>query len=306
MRLGQLARELKVSITDVRSQLQEEFNLEFTKGPNTKLEEAHVAFIRNQFAPTPIEEEQEEVMQELISDEDQFTTVSSNITENKEQSVPNEVDQEIMPEEENNTGSDNSTSDDEVVSEQSISKEDPNSTVSIDELEKQIAAIPEEEYLKTIAKAEKIETEKITLAGIKVIDKIDLPEPIVKKEAENTDEESDAEQPHKTEEKLVRKKSNHRKKRTQNHPKKETQKTPEKKTPKRRTPTNKELREQASAKNYKPKAKQSKPSGRPGGKKKKKKMPHHNAPNPVVKETVLPAQEEKSAFGKLWDWLTKG
>jgi len=59
MRLGQLARELKVKPSEIVKFLKEEAKVEIEKGPNTRLEDEHVSLVTDKFASEVIEEVKE-------------------------------------------------------------------------------------------------------------------------------------------------------------------------------------------------------------------------------------------------------
>ena len=60
MRLGQLARELKIKPSEIVKFLKEEAKVEIENGPNTRLEDEHVSLVTGKFAPVVIEEVKEE------------------------------------------------------------------------------------------------------------------------------------------------------------------------------------------------------------------------------------------------------
>jgi len=53
MRLAQLARQVNEKTFTIRESLSEKFDIDFEKGPNTKLTDEHVNYIRDQFQPPP-------------------------------------------------------------------------------------------------------------------------------------------------------------------------------------------------------------------------------------------------------------
>ena len=59
MRLGQLARELKIKPSEIVKFLKEEAKVEIENGPNTRLEEEHVSLVTDKFASVVIEEVKE-------------------------------------------------------------------------------------------------------------------------------------------------------------------------------------------------------------------------------------------------------
>ena len=59
MRLGQLARELKIKPSEIVKFLKEEAKVEIENGPNTRLEDEHVSLVTDKFASVVIEEVKE-------------------------------------------------------------------------------------------------------------------------------------------------------------------------------------------------------------------------------------------------------
>ena len=59
MRLGQLARELKIKPSEIVKFLKEEAKVEVENGPNARLEDEHVSLVTDKFAPAVIEEVKE-------------------------------------------------------------------------------------------------------------------------------------------------------------------------------------------------------------------------------------------------------
>jgi len=60
MRLGQLARELKIKPSEIVKFLKEEAKVEIENGPNTRLEDEHVSLVTGKFVPVVIEEVKKE------------------------------------------------------------------------------------------------------------------------------------------------------------------------------------------------------------------------------------------------------
>ena len=60
MRLGQLARELKIKPSEIVKFLKEEAKVEIENGPNTMLEDEHVSLVTGKFVPVVIEEVKKE------------------------------------------------------------------------------------------------------------------------------------------------------------------------------------------------------------------------------------------------------
>ena len=59
MRLGQLARELKIKPSEIVKFLKEEAKVEIENGPNARLEDEHVSLVTDKFAPVIIEDVKE-------------------------------------------------------------------------------------------------------------------------------------------------------------------------------------------------------------------------------------------------------
>ena len=56
MRLGQLARELKIKPSEIVRFLKDEAKVEIENGPNTKLDDEHVSLVTDKFVTVVIEE----------------------------------------------------------------------------------------------------------------------------------------------------------------------------------------------------------------------------------------------------------
>lgn len=266
MRLAQLARQINVKTFTVREQLSEKFEINFEKGPNTKLDDEHVLYIREFFEPAqPIEivdsEEVQEINEVVTAEEHVEVPVDDIIEEPKPIEPP-------LPEKEpviQSVG--------EVIGEKNKS-----------------AGLPTEE------EAELIKAPRVKLEGLKIIDKIDLPEPKIKEPKEEGEEvpvvQRAQSRPDRPKHKAT---SKNRKdiKRNTGSKKKE-------KEPVNRGPSMKELQQQKIDKSYKPKTKQVK------GKKKKIIKKKAAQPAPEVSEIIEITNPKKTSIGKFWWWLTNG
>lgn len=70
MRLGQLARQLKVKPSEIVKFLMEEVKVEVENGPNVKLEQSHIDLVMEKLTPKPVEEvEEKQEKQEEVKEE---------------------------------------------------------------------------------------------------------------------------------------------------------------------------------------------------------------------------------------------
>ncbi len=266
MRLAQLARQLNEKTFTVREKLSEKFEIDFEKGPNTKLSDEHVAYIKELLEPKPTAPAQiEEVIDNEIIKEEIEDVVS------EEKSVVNEPVAEPSP-----------PLDEPVI--QSVGEVIGENKETIDE-------IPNQED------AELIKAPKVKLEGIKIIDKIDLPEPKIKEMVQ--EDEKPVVKAKEPKRERPKHKTNHKRR---DSVKKERVVSKRPKEPINRGPSMKELQQQKLEKSYKPKTKQVK------GKKKKaiKKKAAANAPVIEAQEVVELSNPKKTLLGKFWWWLTNG
>lgn len=140
MRLGQLSRQLEVSSDQIAKLLNENFR-EVSSHPNVKLTEEELEFVQNHF----------HVEEETIEDSTPEVDSSSDI-----KSV-SEVEKE----------------------EPSLKNEEPDLPEFVESLRPQVITL-EEEFLSQTEDLETFKAEKPHLEGLKVVGKIELPEPIVK------------------------------------------------------------------------------------------------------------------------------
>lgn len=160
MRIGQLARKLEISPSQIIDYL-EELGIEADKGVNTKLGEAGVDSVMKKFGKMPESVESEEVSD--VPAEESIDTEEEPVEVMEEESEP-----EIEP----------------------VQEEEP---------EIETGQKEEKEEGKEEEEIEVIRPEKIKLQGLKVMGKIDLPEPKPKEEpkkepAEETEKEIKAEE----------------------------------------------------------------------------------------------------------------
>lgn len=158
MRLGQLARKLEISPTQIINLLQsKEFSA--VEGTNSKLSAEQISLVVKTFYKEPVTSED-------VENEDNSSLTS------EEESSRKEVD---------------------VVIEAAVQAEDVIETKSeIESAEAEEGAVApseEEEYLESEPEPELIKAPKISLPGLKVVGKIDLPEPKEVEEVESAVEE---------------------------------------------------------------------------------------------------------------------
>jgi hypothetical protein len=157
MRLSQIARKLNVTQSEI-VKLFVNAGIESPKGGNTKLSEEQLALITKKFGEL-VEEPEVEETAEVVEVVEVVETIEADL-------IPEPVEAENIPEPV-----------EEVIAEKEI-------------IETEV--VGEAEIVEEAAKAAEIEVirvKKVKLDGIKVLGKIDLPEPIVKK-AEKKEEES--------------------------------------------------------------------------------------------------------------------
>ena len=268
MRLAQLARQLNEKTFTVREKLSEKFEIDFEKGPDTKLNDEHVEYIKDLLEPkptAPVQIDESKASDSVIIEEEKEDVVS------EEQIVVNDPIVELIP----------------PLIEPVIQ--------SVGEVIGETKEIVDENTNKE--DAELIKAPKIKLEGLKIIDKIDLPEPKLKETVKEDEKQEVKEKQPKRE--RPKHKTNHKRRELVNK-EKVVSKRP--KEPINRGPSMKELQQQKLEKSYKPKTKQAK------GKKKKaiKKKATANAPVVEVQEIVEITNPKKTFIGKFWWWLTNG
>jgi len=142
MRLGQLSRKLSIKPATIVEEIQSEFNETITEGLNTKIDDKFVSFFEEKYAPVI---EKTPITEEVIEEKKEEETVST--------PEVNEEAQVVVEE--------------EATTETAIEN---NTEATVKEEKEESNADAEEEI-------ETIKAPIVKLEGIKIIDKIDLPEP---------------------------------------------------------------------------------------------------------------------------------
>ena len=180
MRLGTLAKELDQKYTDLESALIKEFSIKNEKGPNFKLEEAHITFLQEKF-PAPITEEPEPIL-ELTLEEEVIITKAANeeeveveIYEIEEEETKAAVPEKIKLPETKKVKKPKTATFHNIIPEEPIDykAKDEEEEEAIKELETRIDT-------EGVIRAPKVEP----LQGIKVLDKIEIPKPLTPEEKE--------------------------------------------------------------------------------------------------------------------------
>ncbi len=263
MRLAQLARKLNEKTYTVREALSEKFDIDFEKGPNTKLLDEHVTYLEERFS--------------ISSPKSNESTEEEKTTSND--TVENQVDIDEVE--------DPTPKHPEQVEVEEIVEEPVIQTVGevVGNVELDPEAINPEE-------AELIKAPKVKLEGIKVVDKIDLPEP----------KEKEAEVPPEDKPQPKAKQKNRKKGRRPSSPHKSKEKVQaekKKSEPVNRGPSMQELKRQKFEESYNPKPKQIK-------KKKKKSSNKKVVQEQPLQQPEIISNPKKTALGKFWWWLTNG
>lgn len=347
MRLAQLARQVGEKTFTIRESLSEKFDIDFEKGPNTKLEAEHVAYIEERFkkeepvvkepiiekmVPVAVDSATEPEKAEVEPTPSEVKPATPSPIESVEEVQENPVKEDPTPAIEKQEdlskrtvaqlkeiarsngikgisamkkaeliqvieGSQVSVKEKqkEVPEKIDLAKADPSKTPTKIE---DILGRPEPEFpdLPKPEEAELIKAPKVQLEGIKVVDKIDLPEPPKPKEKKESEEDESKTQKRRQDQKTRSKRPQHKDHHGQGNQNRQKKKQPQVK----KAPTKQELQKQKFEESYKPKPKQVK------GKKKKaakKKTAPPKAPEIQPEEIKNP---KKSALGKFWWWLTNG
>lgn len=168
MRLGQLARKCDVSAQKIISYL-EEIGIDIELHPNSKLDEQTELMVAEHYGVSlqiistpeePLENDSSEVVENISSPE--VTEISTPISANglEEQDAQNEPENSIP--------------------EESINKSDKGTEEESIETDKLIELIESEDAPVDLSKITHIKAPKKELSGLKVVGKIELPEPKVK------------------------------------------------------------------------------------------------------------------------------
>ena len=223
MRLGQLARKYDVSIQKIISYLDEIEHTYDSHHPNSKLDEQTEALVEKHFehllnVPIDIEED---IIEEVVQDsappileeevsapeldtpinEEEFQPVEEDPTEEEkaieevqavEIDVP--INMEESPSEEESLPKEKDEPEEEValvVKEVEVQEapEEDDTTIETDQL---LELIESEENQVDLSKIKLIKAPKKELSGLKVVGKIDLPEPKIKTAEESDESENEA------------------------------------------------------------------------------------------------------------------
>jgi hypothetical protein len=182
MRLGTLAKELDQKYADLESALITEFSIKNEKGPNFKLEEAHITFLQEKF-PTPIIEEPEPIVEVTLEEEVIITEASTEEEveveiyeiEKEEEETKVAVPEKIELPETKKVKKPKTATFHNIIPEEPIDykAKDEEEEEAIKELEARIDT-------EGVIRAPKVEP----LQGIKVLDKIEIPKPLTPEEKE--------------------------------------------------------------------------------------------------------------------------
>ncbi len=335
MRLAQLARSLDQKTFDVREALSKKFEIDFEKGPNTKLDDEHIAYVKELFAKpepdnsTAPEEIAGEVIPDLVieadkSDDKSTSTPSPQVNSSGDLQSKTVAELKKLAKENGISGFSKMKKADLIDSLQE--SKPPKETepvkatpekIDLTEIKRKegvttvedILGRPEPEFpdLPKPEEAETIRAPKIELEGITVVDKIDLPEPPKKEE----NEKENSEPKDKQDSKPRRKKDNPSRNQSQRQERNKSQKQKESRKPRKKEPVNKapskqELQRKKLEESYKPKQKQVK-----GKKKKTAKKKAASEKAQIEAQEIQQQQEEiknpkKTMIGKFWWWLTNG
>ncbi|MGB0934030.1 MAG: hypothetical protein ACPGU5_07085 [Lishizhenia sp.] len=167
MRLGQLARRLEINAKDIVTYLEKEHQISITNHPNSKLPEDSLDAILENFKPSPVEEMNKALEIEPIED------ISRPV---EPEQVANEVEIEIEEPETHVAAAEVEPTNEPTEVKEKIEADDE-------------PVIEEEESAPLNIIDGIIKAPKVDLEGIKVVGKIDLPEP--KKVEEVTESEAE-------------------------------------------------------------------------------------------------------------------
>jgi hypothetical protein len=182
MRLGTLAKELDQKYADLESALITEFSIKNEKGPNFKLEEAHITFLQEKF-PTPIIVEPEPIAEVTLEKEviitesatEEEVEVEIYEIEKEEEETKVAVPEKIELPEIKKVKKPKTATFHNIIPEEPIDykAKDEEEEEAIKELEARIDT-------EGVIRAPKVEP----LQGIKVLDKIEIPKPLTPEEKE--------------------------------------------------------------------------------------------------------------------------
>jgi hypothetical protein len=182
MRLGTLAKELDQKYADLESALITEFSIKNEKGPNFKLEEAHITFLQEKF-PTPIILEPEPIAEVTLEKEviitesatEEEVEVEIYEIEKEEEETKVAVPEKIELPETKKVKKPKTATFHNIIPEEPIDykAKDEEEEEAIKELEARIDT-------EGVIRAPKVEP----LQGIKVLDKIEIPKPLTPEEKE--------------------------------------------------------------------------------------------------------------------------
>ena len=173
MRLRQLARKLSVNEDKIRGTLLSELQVELPEGPNIKLEDEHVNFLSERFAPLVEETPEEEAsIEETVESSTEPAVVAEEQSE--EESTP-EVVEETAEAEETETEEASEDTPTEVMPEEAI--EEATEVVAEESEGSDDAEGSEDEPIANEVDGV-IRKPVVELPGLTVVGKIDLPEPV--------------------------------------------------------------------------------------------------------------------------------
>lgn len=269
MRLGQLSRKLEVDSSAIVELLKQNFR-EVNNHPNIKISKEELAFITNHFEPTPEpEKEPQPVTEEIITE----PTVDI-----KEEPLEEEKETEII--------------------------ETP---AFVESLRPKVITL-EEEFNAKKKELETFKAEKPELEGLRVVGKIDLPEPKPKavKETKEVKEEKSKRSTQTIDERGARQRHNKRKsyRRNSNRNPVESQRKRAELEAKKKKEQEQQWHKEQKKKHYEQNVK-AKIADKPK-KKKKKKFVEQQAIEAQVQQTQTQSAKPTNVISRFWRWLNGG
>lgn len=313
MRLGQLARKLAIKPAEIKDYLEKQ-GVPFEGTSNNKIPDEYVGEIMQYFSPNL----EEEVVEMKVDITDESPSIS-----NENEIEPIEAESEILPETDQEELVEMDVPLAEMIEETSTAELAESSIVSgemnhREEEPKEVVLtvqdiLAEEEAISGEEGEEKknslnistskilIKAPKVSLPGLKVVGKIDIPEPVKKEDKIETGEPSDSQDTLKenTELRTSKPRQYQRKDgRGQNRNKRRPLTLEEKRERERRNAERKRKSEEKKKKELKKEHYLKQVKGTPSVKPKKTKKEKS-----VVQKKVVKGPAPKTVFGKFWRWL---
>ncbi len=317
MRLGQISRKLDIPTKKVKEMVEDHFKIELDSDLNTKLNDEHIEWLADQFKEEPetTSNDSEEKLTEMVAQSDvpdnMLSEEVNSQVETSSEETESETPEVIETEEKEEVKQE--TKESIEVAPTPLTETENKKVIQVKRGEKiSTSADPDSEFYELDENTDVIRAPKVSIEGIKVLGKIDLPEPKIeepKDEETSTDGVIESDSPESSDENKTksyhdRRNSNGRGRNRNNKRNKGKESHEQRQKRLDKEAKRKKQKEEAEAKerrrqNYLSKIQDAKDAAAQKKKAKNKK----SAQVSEYQQRINDMPEAKGIFGKIWRWL---